>query len=177
MKVKLTIHEDLLSKERAMKNLTSRILMILAALVSASLACSLLSGGGSQATEEASVMETQEMEMTEEPVLTEAPADAEAPEAPASYDTNFPLPDDVRNFMKTGSDGINFQTGMSMQAVIDFYRSEFISQGLTERQLLTVISDTTFSMVFDGDPAGAVVIQGVDLGDGTTNVNIRHEEV
>jgi hypothetical protein len=32
-------------------------------------------------------------------------------------------------------------------------------------------------MVFDGDPEGAVVVQGVDLGDGTTNVNIRHEDV
>jgi hypothetical protein len=167
-----------------MKNSTRRILMILAALVSASLACSLLSGGSNQATEapnkpevqmteEAPVVETQEMEITEAPVMTEAPAETEAP---ASYDTKFPLPDDVRNFMKTGSDGINFQTGMTMQAVIDFYRGEFSSQGLTERQLLTAISDTTFSMVFDGDPAGAVVIQGVDLGDGTTNVNIRHED-
>jgi len=167
-----------------MKNPTGRILMILAVLVSASLACSLLGGDSPatesplepavQTTEEAPVMQTQEIETPEEPVLTEASAEAEAP---ASYDTNFPLPDDVRNFMKTGSDGINFQTGMSMQAVIDFYRGELSSQGLTERQLLTVISDTTFSMVFDGDPAGALVIQGVDLGDGTTNVNIRHEDV
>jgi hypothetical protein len=159
--------------------------MTLAALVSASLACSQLSGGSNRATEapiepevqmteEAPVMQTQEMEMTEEPVLTEAPAETEAP---VSYDTDFPLPDDVRNFMKMGDDGINFQTGMSMQAVIDFYRGEFNSQGLTERQLLTAITDTTFSMVFDGDPAGALVIQGVDLGDGTTNVNIRHEDV
>ncbi len=168
-----------------MKNSTRRILMVLAALASASLACSLLSGGSNQATEapnepevqmtgEAPGVETQEMNITEAPVLTEAPAETEAP---ASYDTKFPLPDDVRNFMKTGSDGINFQTGMSMQAVIDFYRGEFTSQGLTERQLLTAISDTTFSMVFDGDTSGAVVIQGVDLGDGTTNVNIRHEDV
>lgn len=161
-----------------MKNPTGRILIILAMLVSASLACSILGGNSPateapiepqvQVTEEAPVMETQEAEMPEEPAQTEAPA---------SYDTDFPLPDDVRNFMKTGTDGINFQTGMSMQAVMDFYRGEFIAQGLTERSLLTVVSDTTFSMVFDGDPAGAVVIQGVDLGDGTTNVNIRHEDV
>jgi hypothetical protein len=169
-----------------MKKPTARIiLLVLAALVSASLACSLLSGAGSQPTEapvmpeiqmteEAPVMETQEMDAPEAPVLTEAPAETEAP---AAYDTSFPLPDDVRNFMKMGSDGINFQTGMDMQSVIDFYRGEFTSQGLTERPILTVISDTTFSMVFDGDPAGTVVIQGVDLGDGTTNVNIRYEDV
>jgi len=33
-------------------------------------------------------------------------------------------------------------------------------------------------MVFDGDPSGkAVVIQGVDLGDGTVNVSMRLEDV
>jgi hypothetical protein len=33
-------------------------------------------------------------------------------------------------------------------------------------------------MVFDGDPSGqAIVIQGVDLGNGKTNVNIRYEKV
>ncbi|MBN1536307.1 MAG: hypothetical protein JW908_06210 [Anaerolineales bacterium] len=167
-----------------MKNPIGRILIILAVLVSALLACSLLGGGSPaneapsepevQITEAAPVMETQEMAAPEEPMQTEAPAEAEVP---ASYDTDFPLPDDVRNFMITANGSINFQTGMTMQAVIEYYRGEFTAQGLTERPILTKIGDTSFSMVFDGDPAGAVVIQGVDLGDGTTNVNIRHEDV
>jgi hypothetical protein len=154
-------------------------------LLASSLACSLLSGGGTQATEApaqvgsqpseaAPVQATLEISVPQEPAQTEAPAEAEQP---AAYDTGFPMPDDVQNFTKIGSDQVNFQTGMSMQAVTDFYRAQLTAQGLKERGLLTVIGDTTFSMVFDGDPEGAVVVQGVDLGDGTTNVNIRHEDV
>jgi len=33
-------------------------------------------------------------------------------------------------------------------------------------------------MVFDGHPNGkSIVVQGVDLGNGTTNINIRFEDV
>lgn len=59
-----------------------------------------------------------------------------------------------------------------------FYRTTYVSQGYTERALLTVVSDGTFSMVFDGDPSGkAVVIQSVDLGDGSRTVSIRFDDV
>lgn len=48
----------------------------------------------------------------------------------------------------------------------------------SERELLTVESDGLFSMVFDGDPRGkAVVIQSVNLGDGSCTVTIRLEDV
>jgi hypothetical protein len=54
----------------------------------------------------------------------------------------------------------------------------FTSSGYTERTILTVTSETTFSMVFDGHESGqAIVVQGVDFGDGTVNVNIRLEDV
>jgi hypothetical protein len=94
------------------------------------------------------------------------------------YNTKFPLPSSVSNFTDTGNSSINFQTDMSIKDTIDFYRAAFQKQGLTERTINTSITDTTFSMVFDGDPSGqAVVIQGVDLGNGKTNVNIRYEKV
>jgi hypothetical protein len=67
---------------------------------------------------------------------------------------------------------------MSMDDVMQFYRDEYAAMGYTEREILTVISDSTFSMVFDGDPSGnAVVIQSVDLGDGSRTVSIRLEDV
>jgi hypothetical protein len=59
-----------------------------------------------------------------------------------------------------------------------FYRDEYTARGYTEREILTVVSEGTFSMVFDGDPSGkAVVIQSVDLGDGSRTVSIRLEDV
>ena len=95
-----------------------------------------------------------------------------------TYNTKFPLPSTVSNFTDTGNDSINFQTDMSLEDTISFYRDAFQKEGLTERTINTAITDTTFSMVFDGDPSGqAIVIQGVDLGNGKTNVNIRYEKV
>lgn len=96
----------------------------------------------------------------------------------SGYNTKFPLPSDVSNFTETGNGSINFQTGMSLKDTIQFYRNAFKNEGLVERTVNTAITDTTFSLVFDGDPSGqAIVVQGVDLGNGKTNVNIRYEKV
>jgi hypothetical protein len=63
---------------------------------------------------------------------------------------------------------------------MDFYREELGSVGAIERDVVTVISDDTFSMVFDGWPAAdglAVVVQGTVLGPDELNINVRVEEV
>jgi len=102
-----------------------------------------------------------------------------APEPPpesTEYDTVFPLPDTILNFMDMGNDSVNFQTELSVEETIAFYRQAFETENLTERTINTAITETTFSMVFDGHDSGTIVIQGVDLGDGTTNVNIRFED-
>ena len=94
------------------------------------------------------------------------------------YDTEFPLPSDVGNFMKLEDGSINYQTSMSLSEVVEFYRDAFDSAGYNERDITTVINDTTFSIVWDGHESGqAIVVQGVDLGGGTTNVNVRFEDV
>ncbi len=96
----------------------------------------------------------------------------------SGYNTKFPLPSSVSNFTDTGNNSINFQTNLSLKDTIAFYRDAFKKEGITERTVNTAITDTTFSLVFDGDPSGeAIVVQGVDLGNGKTNVNIRYEKV
>jgi hypothetical protein len=112
------------------------------------------------------------------PQPTAPPAEAtQAPEEKVSYDTVFPLPDNVQKFTGEGGESqVNFQTSLSLDEVIEFYRQAFTDKGLTERTILTATTDTTFSMVFDGWPNGkALVIQGVALG-ANTNVNIRFED-
>jgi hypothetical protein len=95
-----------------------------------------------------------------------------------SFDTEFPLPASVSNFTDTGDGSVNFQTNLSVEEAVAFYRDALAKAGLTERTINTAITDTTFSLVFDGDLSGkAVVVQGVDLGGGTTNINIRYENV
>lgn len=152
-------------RKKSIIPLLSIILLIVAAM-----AC-----GGEESTPEPKVPPV----ATEQP--TEAP-DVEPTAPPAEsgggeYDTVFPLPDDVQNFTELGQDMINFQTSLSLKETIEFYRQAFDELGLTERDILTVIDDAAFSMVFDGWENGrAVVIQGVAMGE-TTNVNIRFEDV
>jgi hypothetical protein len=156
---------------------TTSLMCAIGILMCVSLACS-FSGAGTT-------------EMIPEPVETLSSLNETAPEqpyppsdeqqpgqvAPMMYETDFPLPEDVQNFTKLGEDQINFQTSISLQESMSFYRTALVAKGLTERDLLTEMNETVFSMVFDGDPKGAIVVQGVDLGNGTTNINIRYEDV
>jgi hypothetical protein len=88
------------------------------------------------------------------------------------------MPPKVENFMDLGDDAINYQTPMKLDDVVAFYRAEFEKASYDERDITTVVNDDTFSIVWDGHPSGkAIVVQGVDLGNGTTNVNVRFEDV
>jgi hypothetical protein len=142
------------------------IVSVLALLIS-SLACRALTQGS----------ETQPIP----PASTTDEAPAQDPAVPTAAssdpgfsvgDFDFPMPDDATNVVNAAGT-VNYQTKLSLDDVLKFYRDYYGSQGYTERELLTTTSDGVFSIVFDGDPSGkAVVIQGVDLGDGTVNVNI-----
>lgn len=93
-------------------------------------------------------------------------------------DSVFPIPGGAENF--TGDDNsANFQVDSTLDEMVDFYRTELVDDwGLTERTLLTNMTAETVSFVFDGHDSGkAVVVQMVDLGNGTINVNIRFEDV
>jgi len=139
-------------------------------LVLIALAC----GGGGASTEDEPTTPPK-AQATEKPA---APEPTLPPAGQSDYDTVFPLPDDVQNFAGGGGEEmVNFQTNLTTEEVIEFYRRAFAEQDLAEYEILTAIEDAGFSMVFTGWPNGReLVIQGVDLG-GSTNVNIRLEEV
>ena len=95
----------------------------------------------------------------------------------ATYDTIFPLPTNVSVFTKASGDAVNFQTTLNVKDSESFYRTELTKMGLKERTITTSVTDTTFSMVFDGYKNGkAVVVQGVDIS-GKTNINMRFEQI
>ena len=128
-------------------------------LVLVALAC-----GGSDDAATATPVPSQATDQPAAPAPTSPPAESEEKpkESPTGYDTVFPLPDDVQNFTGGGGEeGINFQTSLSMDEVIEFYRAAFAKEGLTEYPILTSIEDEGFSMVFTGWPSGEeLVIQG-----------------
>lgn len=149
------------------------VLFAVLTLVLASLACQTLSGGG----------------RSDSPELPPPSNDGGAEPTPAdggngsggggtsNVETEFPLPDGAMNVQDLGGT-TNFQVKMTLDEAMKFYQDVLTKEGYTERSLLTVTSDTTFSMVFDGHESGkAIVVQGVDMGDGTVNVNIRLEDV
>ncbi len=145
------------------------VFLALTVLMMVSLACNALSGGG------------------DAPV---APSGGNAPAtvAPQNNDSSsgnadtsasgFPITSDAYNVVDLGDGNLLYYTKMSQADVLKFYRDEYVSRGYTERALLTVVEDTVFSVVFDGDPSGkAVVIQSVDLGDGSSTVAISLQDV
>jgi len=145
-----------------------RIFLALTVLALASLACQALTGGGNDAPPVPSGTE----DSNQPDVATQ---DSGGGETSAS---GFPLTADAYNVIDVGDGSVLFYTKMSLDDVMKFYRDEYTSQGYVERGLLTVVSDGVFSIVFDGDPGGkAVVIQSVDLGDGSRTVTISLQDI
>jgi len=141
----------------------NRLAVVVIILLLASLSCGLFGGGDSGAVGSGA----------------EPPSGNEgAPAGNGGISSEYPLPSEHSNLIELGEGAINFQTPMKLTDVVAFYRDEFSNKGYQERDILTVIDDTTFSIVWDGHASGkALVVQGVDLGNGNVNVNIRLEDV
>ena len=152
-----------------------RIYLAVALLVLASLACQTLTGGGGN-----------QPGATTEPGNSNPPASVtqaltqDAGSGDNTTDTDFPMTADAYNITEIGDGSLLYYTNLSLEEVMAFYRAEYTSRGYTEREILTVVEADSgvFSMVFDGDPSGkGVVIQSVDLQDGSRTVAIRLEDV
>lgn len=152
-----------------------RVYLAIAALVLASLACQSVMGGRDEAPTAAPADGN-----TTQPDDTQPTAESKDSGGSDSTttDTDFPLTDDAYNLVDVGDGSIVYYTKLSLEEAMEFYRDEYAARGYTEREILTVVASGTFSMVFDGDPSGkAVVIQSVDLGDGSRTIAIRLEDV
>ncbi len=146
-----------------------RIFLALTLLVIASLACNALAGGKSSPAVPSGNQAGQ---------ATETPSSSSGNSNGSNVKTDFPMTADAYNAVDVGDGSLLYYTKMSMEDVMKFYRDAYTAKGYKERAALTVTSDTTFSMVFDGDPSGkAVVIQSVDLGNGSRTISIRLEAV
>ncbi len=149
-----------------------RVYIAITALVLASLACQTVVGGKGDAPTA--------------PAENNAPDSEVQPTAESSsgsdstISTDFPMIPDAYNVVEVGDGSIVYYTKLSMEDALKFYRDEYTAKGYTEREITTVVDEAsgTFSIVFDGDPSGkAVVIQSVDLGDGSRTIAIRLEDV
>ncbi len=145
-----------------------RIFLALMVLVIASLACNALAGGKNN----------KEVTPDSDDQVEQSTVAPEPSNNNTTIKTDFPMTADAYNAVDVGDGSILYYTKMSQADVMKFYRDAYTAKGYKERELLTVTSESTFSMVFDGDPSGkAVVVQSVDLGDGSRTVAIRLEAI
>jgi len=141
-----------------------------------SIACQLLSGGNLEETPEVQITEgvSQETGSNLPSEETQPPTEIN----PENYDTEFPLPEDFQNFQKISEHNITYQTNMSIDEILTFYRQELGMQGFSEFEILTQINPDNFSIVFSPALGGTeIVVQGVQLDSNILNVNIRNEDV
>jgi len=90
----------------------------------------------------------------------------------------FPLTPDAFNVVSAGDSTVIYYSYLSIEDILGFYRDKYEAKGYAEREILTVVSGTVATIVFDGDPSGhVIVIQTVDLGDGNRSVTVRFEDV
>jgi hypothetical protein len=147
-----------------------RVTLAIAILVLASIACQALTGGSENTP---AALPANDNSDTLQPTL----ATSNENNGDDVIRSDFPMTADAYNVTEAGGSLI-FYTKLSLEDTMQFYRDEYTAKGYTERKVLTVVSNGTFSMVFDGDQSGkAVVIQSVDLGDGSRTVSIRLEDV
>ena len=148
-----------------------RLFLALTVLVVASLACNALAGGKNNSAAPSG--------QSGQPTTEQAPSDnGNSSSNGATVKTDFPMTTDASNVVDMGDGSILFYSKMSQADIMKFYRDAYAAKGYKERTLLTVTSDTTFSMVFDGDASGkAIVIQSVNLGNGSSTVAIRLEAI
>jgi len=145
-----------------------RVTLAVAVLVIASIACQTLTGGSEN---------TPANDNTSPDTIQSTPASSNENNGENVISSDFPMTADAYNVTEAAGSLI-FYTKLSLEDTMQFYRNEYTAKGYTEREALTVVSEGIFSMVFDGDPSGkAVVIQSVDLGDGSRTVSIRLEDV
>jgi hypothetical protein len=174
--------ENLVFKRRKITMKKYSILFVILALALASFACQTLTGGGGggdvvvpeqPADGDDDGGEELEVEPTLPPVVIEEDGDITV-----GGESEFPIPAGAINVMNM-SGLTNFQVEMTLEEGMNYYRDEFVGKsGYVEREILTVVSDTTFNMAFDGHPSGqAIIVQGVDMGDGTINISVRLEDV
>lgn len=156
------------------------ILLAILALVLASLACQTVMGGVDK-NFEAPVMPDVPEEMTEVP-QTDSGNEVEIPTLPpiatddgsatVGGDSEFPVTSDAFNVV-TAPNMATFQTKMSTDDVLKFYRDEFSSQGYKEDESMAITFGKTFTLAFTGHASGKIIyVIGADGGDGSLYVTI-----
>jgi len=144
------------------------------ALVLASLACQTVMGGGDnfQVPDVQDMPEVpQPQDGGEIPTLPPVTNDDDGGVA-VGGESEFPVTSDAFGVVSM-SEMVTFQTKMSTDDILKFYRDEFSKQGYKEDESMAITFGKTFTLAFTGHSSGKVIyVVGADAGDGSLYVTI-----
>ena len=145
------------------------VLFAMIALVLASLACQTVMGGGGNGFNTPNMTDVPQTDgvPTVSPVATDSGGGNTV-----GGKSEFPVPSDATNVV-SAAQMVTFQTKMSSDDVLKFYRDEFAKQGYKEDASKAITFGKTFTLAFDGHASGKVIyVVGADAGDGSLYVTI-----
>ncbi|MBI5952432.1 MAG: hypothetical protein HY865_12310 [Chloroflexi bacterium] len=149
------------------------VTLAILALVLASLACQTVMGGG-DSFDPPQVPEMPQTDGGDEIEIPTVPSIAtdESGNVTVGGESEFPVTSDAFNVVNT-PEMVAFQTKMSTDDVLKFYRDEFASQGYKEDESMAITFGKTFTLAFTGHESGKVIyVVGADAGDGSIYVTI-----
>jgi hypothetical protein len=149
------------------------VFLAIIALVLTSLACQTVMGGRDniQVPNEPDVTEVPQSDSGEIPTIPPVTTEGDGG-VTVGGDSEFPVTSDATNVV-TAAGTLTFQTKMSTDDVLKFYRDEFTKQGYKEDPSMAITFGKTFTLAFKGHPSGKTIyVVGADAGDGSTYVTI-----
>jgi hypothetical protein len=149
------------------------VFLAIIALILASLACQTVMGGRDniQVPDMPNVTEVPQSDSGEIPTIPPVTTDGDGG-VTIGGDSEFPVTSDATNVV-TAAGTLTFQTKMSTDDVLKFYRDEFTKQGYKEDPSMAITFGKTFTLAFKGHPSGKTIyVVGADAGDGSTYVTI-----
>ena len=151
------------------------VLLAIIALVLASLACQTVMGGRDnfQVPDVPNMTEVPQTDGGEIPTVPPVTTDGDGG-ITVGGESPFPVADDAFNIVSTPQ-SVTYQTKMSADDMMKFYRDELSKQGYAENKDMTTSFGGIIAMFFEGD-GKTIVLAGAPVGDGSLSVTLAYQQ-
>jgi hypothetical protein len=150
------------------------VLLAIVALVLASLACQTIMGGGDNGFDTPEIPDVPQDSDDDFEAPTIPPVEQDGGDITVGGASPFPVTGDAFNVISTPQ-SVTYQTNMSADDVMKFYRDELGKQGYTEDTSMTTTFGGMIAMFFEGN-GKTVVIGGAPVGDGSVSVTVAYQQ-